>query len=473
MKLKTLASALLVTLMISSCDDSTGTIGTSITSDMDKLEIKTDSFNVTTKSIAAGNVLSRNINGYLGKFKDPETGSYITADFMTQFGVLEDFNLPNEGDIVSKDNGKVIADSCEIRLYYDDVVGDSTALMHLKMYELSKPVTDAAALYTNSNDIESNYLRSGGFEVEKAYTLADLTTDAKEKAEKNYSPSIKISMNKTYIDKDGVTYKNYGTYLLQKYYSKPSDFSNSYTLINNVIPGFYFKSVGGSGSIGRVFNTIMFVYFRIQYNGKVYNRIASFSGTQEVLQATHIVNDQQAIQQLINQNSGTYLKTPAGIFTEMTLPVDNIVAGHEKDSINSAKITLQRINNVSTSPYALQAPKQVLMIPKDSIQTFFAHHNIMNYKNSFVANFSQNSYTFNNISSLIRSMYENKKNGTASADWNKVVIVPVTTTSMTIQNGSYSSSYSTGVYNDMSVRSVKLLGGNTHLKLSVIYSKFK
>ena len=42
MKLKTLASALLVTLMISSCDDSTGTIGTSITSDMDKLEIKTD-----------------------------------------------------------------------------------------------------------------------------------------------------------------------------------------------------------------------------------------------------------------------------------------------------------------------------------------------------------------------------------------------------------------------------------------------
>lgn len=204
MKLKTLASALLVTLMISSCDDSTGTIGTSITSDMDKLEIKTDSFNVTTKSIAAGNVLSRNINGYLGKFKDPETGSYITADFMTQFGVLEDFNLPNEGDIVSKDNGKVIADSCEIRLYYDDVVGDSTALMHLKMYELSKPVTDAAALYTNSNDIESNYLRSGGFEVEKAYTLADLTTDAKEKAEKNYSPSIKISMNKPYTDKDGV-----------------------------------------------------------------------------------------------------------------------------------------------------------------------------------------------------------------------------------------------------------------------------
>ena len=113
------------------------------------------------------------------------------------------------------------------------------------------------------------------------------------------------------------------------------------------------------------------------------------------------------------------------------------------------------------------------MIPKDSIQTFFAHHNIMNYKNSFVANFSQNGYTFNNISSLIRSMYENKKNRTASADWNKVVIVPVTTTSMTIQNGSYSSTYSTGVYNDMSVRSVKLLGGNTPLKLSVIYSKFK
>ena len=473
MKLKTLTSLLLVSLAIISCDDSTEGIGTTLTNQRDQLNIMTDTFNVTTKSIAANAVLSRNTSGYIGKFKDPETQTDITADFMTQFGVLENFNLPELKNIVSKENGLVYADSCEIRLYNEDTIGDSLAPMHLKMYELDKPVSDSKDYYTNFDPIQENYIRTGGLTIEKAYTLADVTSSEKVKKEKGYSPSIRIPLNKTYTDKNGVTYKNYGTYIMRKYFEDPTNFKNSYRLIHNVMPGFYFKSVAGSGSIGKIFNSILFVYFRMQYKDSVYTRAATFGGTQEVMQTTHISNDNNALQQLINNQSGTYLKTPAGIFTQMTLPVEQIVAGHEKDSINSAKITLQRINNTSTNNYALEAPKQVLMIPVDSIQTFFEHHNHTNYKNSFVAKLNQNGYTFNNISSIIRTMYENKKNGTASANWNKVVIIPVTTTSMSIQNGSYSSTYQTGVYHDMSIKSTKLEGGNTPIKLTVIYSKFK
>ena len=346
--------------------------------------------------------------------------------------------------------------------------------MHLKMYELSKPVSDSKDYYTNFDPVQENYIRNGGLTVEKAYTLADVTSSDKEKKAKGYSPSIRIPLNKPYTDKNGKTYKNYGTYIMQKYYSPDSvNFKNSYKLIHNIMPGFYFKSVGGSGSIGKIFNSILFVYFRMQYKDSVYTRAATFGGTQEVMQTTHIVNDGNALQQLINNQSGTYLKTPAGIFTQMTLPVEEIVAGHEKDSINSAKITLQRINNSSTNNYALEAPKQVLMIPVDSIQTFFEHHNYTNYKNSFVAKLNQNGYTFNNISSIIRTMYESKKNGTASPNWNQVVVIPVTTTSMSIQNGGYTSTYQTGVYHDMSIKSTKIEGGNTPVKLTVIYSKFK
>lgn len=474
MKLKTLTSLLLVSLIIISCDDSTDGIGTTLTNKRDQLDITTDTFNVTTKSIAANAVLSRNISGYIGKFKDPETETDITADFMTQFGVLENFYLPEFKNIVSKENGLVYADSCEIRLYNEDTVGDSLAPMHLKMYELSKPVSDSKDYYTNFDPVQENYIRNGGLTVEKAYTLADVTSSDKEKKAKGYSPSIRIPLNKPYTDKNGKTYKNYGTYIMQKYYSPDSvNFKNSYKLIHNIMPGFYFKSVGGSGSIGKIFNSILFVYFRMQYKDSVYTRAATFGGTQEVMQTTHIVNDGNALQQLINNQSGTYLKTPAGIFTQMTLPVEEIVAGHEKDSINSAKITLQRINNSSTNNYALEAPKQVLMIPVDSIQTFFEHHNYTNYKNSFVAKLNQNSYTFNNISSIIRTMYESKKNGTASPNWNQVVVIPVTTTSMSIQNGGYTSTYQTGVYHDMSIKSTKIEGGNTPVKLTVIYSKFK
>ena len=474
MKLKTLTSLLLVSLIIISCDDSTDGIGTTLTNKRDQLDITTDTFNVTTKSIAANAVLSRNISGYIGKFKDPETETDITADFMTQFGVLENFYLPEFKNIVSKENGLAYADSCEIRLYNEDTVGDSLAPMHLKMYELSRPVSDSKDYYTNFDPVQENDIRNGGLTVEKAYTLADVTSSDKEKKAKGYSPSIRIPLNKPYTDKNGKTYKNYGTYIMQKYYSPDSvNFKNSYKLIHNIMPGFYFKSVGGSGSIGKIFNSILFVYFRMQYKDSVYTRAATFGGTQEVMQTTHIVNDGNALQQLINNQSGTYLKTPAGIFTQMTLPVEEIVAGHEKDSINSAKITLQRINNSSTNSFALEAPKQVLMIPVDSIQTFFEHHNYTNYKNSFVAKLNQNGYTFNNISSIIRTMYESKKNGTASPNWNQVVVIPVTTTSMSIQNGGYTSTYQTGVYHDMSIKSTKIEGGDTPVKLTVIYSKFK
>ena len=69
MKLKTLTSLLLVSLIIISCDDSTDGIGTTLTNKRDQLDITTDTFNVTTKSIAANAVLSRNIqeHGVEGK----------------------------------------------------------------------------------------------------------------------------------------------------------------------------------------------------------------------------------------------------------------------------------------------------------------------------------------------------------------------------------------------------------------------
>ena len=129
MKLKHIASILLASFVIVSCDDTTDGIGTSLTDKFDQLEITTDTFKVTTQSISANAVLSRNTSGYVGKFKDPETGTDITADFMTQFSVLEDFNFPESGSIVSKEAGKIYADSCEIRLFHENNVGDTLPCM--------------------------------------------------------------------------------------------------------------------------------------------------------------------------------------------------------------------------------------------------------------------------------------------------------------------------------------------------------
>ena len=105
MKSRFLAGLAFIMLALLSCDDTTETIGTSLTNDMDYLQISTDTFNVTTRSIVADSVLSRSNTGYVGKIKDPETGLYITGDFMAQFHALEGQNgylFPKLDSIVSR-----------------------------------------------------------------------------------------------------------------------------------------------------------------------------------------------------------------------------------------------------------------------------------------------------------------------------------------------------------------------------------
>lgn len=460
------------------CDDTTDTIGTSLTDKLDNLSIVADTFNVTTKSVIADSVLSRNTIGYLGKVKDPETSAYITSNFMAQFHTLDDYAFPAVDSVLSKDNGQVIADSCEIRLYFTDYFGDSLSVMKLTTYEMNKPMEEGVNYYSNFNPISEGLVRtSGGINQSKTYTLIDFNVSDSLRSTDDYTPNIRITLNKPYKDKDGNVYNNYGTYIMRKYYENPNYFKNSYNFIHNVCPGFFFKMNSGLGSMAYISVCQLNLYFQYKNDTTTYTGTTSFAGTEEVLQATNTINDKEAIKEMASDNSCTYLKTPAGIFTEMTLPIDEIIKGHENDTINTAKVSLSRINNTVQSEFSLGIPKTLLMIPRDSIYSFFANEDIANYRSSFIASYnsSYNNYTFNNIGSLITYLYNKKKvggdNWTAShPNWNKVIIIPVTTTVN-------SSSQLTKVVHDMSMCSTKLVGGSENniqpIKISLIYSKFK
>ena len=88
MKAKLLAGLSLLMMLVTACDETTDVIGSSLTDNTAILKIATDSFKVSSRSIVADSVLSRSATGYLGRIKDPETGTYITGDFMVQFTTL-------------------------------------------------------------------------------------------------------------------------------------------------------------------------------------------------------------------------------------------------------------------------------------------------------------------------------------------------------------------------------------------------
>ena len=372
MKIKILAViAAITSFTLMACDETTDSIGSSLTDNIDMLEVTTDTFTVTSRSIVADSVLSRNTTGYLGKIRDPETGNYITGDFMAQFGTLEDYNLPEIDSIVSVDsNGDVVADSCHIRLFYTSYYGDSLATMNLTAHEMAEPMKENVKYYSNFNPIKEGLIRTDGIKVNKTYTLTDLSIDEDERWDASeYTPNIKINLNKEYTDKNGVKYNNFGTYIMRKYYENPDYFKNSYNFIHDVCPGFYFEINDGLGSMAYITVSQLNIYFRYR-NDSIYIGTSTFAGTEEVLQTTNVTNDDNAIQTLAADNSCTYLKTPSGIFTEMTLPVDEVINGHENDTLNTAKLTLPRINNTNHGEYSLDVPSTLLMIPKDSLYSF-------------------------------------------------------------------------------------------------------
>lgn len=473
----------LLLMLISSCDDTTDTIGNSLTNNADRFEILTDTFDVTTKSIVVDSILASSQYSYLGHIKDTEAGTYISSSFTTQFAVLEPFDntphFPAKDSIVSKNaNGEVIADSCCLQIYFYSSIGDSLNPMKLTAYELGNPVKDGVSYYSNYNPEDANLIRNdgNGLKVNKIYTVMDLNLSDSARAlivDKTNMENISIPLNGKYIDKDGKEYNNYGTYIMRKYYENPDNFRNSFNFTQNVCPGFYIKSTDGVGVMSEVYMAEMLVFYKFEMNDSVYNGSKLFSGTEEVMQTTYITNDKKSVKKLAEDNSCTYLKTPAGIFTEVTLPVDEIIKNHENDTVSSAKIVFSHMNN-NSSDKTMRAPANLLMIPKDSLYSFFEQKNIPNNKTSYLAvyNSSYNTYTYNNISNMISMMHDNKLYGKASEDWNKVVLVPVAVT----YNSSSMSSTITKVSNEMSIRSTKLVGGpeSTHkpITISVVYNRF-
>lgn len=470
-------------LMLASCDETTNTLGTSLNQTADNLEVSSNTFKAFSRSIAVDAVVSRSSTGYLGRIKDPETGAHVTGDFMTQFNCLEGYTLTSIDSIANHDaDGNIIADSCEIRLFYTKYFGDSLATMKMTAYELDHPMMEDQNYYSDFDPLEEGYVRSDGFMQEKVFTLLNTSELAEKNGNKEYVNNICVKLDEPYTDKNGVTYNNFGTFVLRNYYEHPNFFRNSYTFIHNIMPGVYFKITGGVGSMAYIVAPQLNIYYTAYTNKEKTSTksvMTLFNGTEEVLQTTTVTNEPAAIQKLVADNSCTYIKSPSGIFTEITLPIDEIMVGHENDTINTAKMVINRINNDNWSEFTLPAPKTLLLLQCDSLTKFFENKKLANNKTSYLAAFtsSTNRYTFGNISNLIVNMYRAKAKGLKEdADWiakhpywNKVVLVPVTTNYISYNN----SSILTSVTNDMSLTSTKLVGGSTPINIDVIYSKFK
>lgn len=491
-KTQLMAAAAFALVAISSCEEDGLNIGQSLTNEGDKLVVATESFNVTTRTIMSDSVLSLSADCYLGSVRDPQTGADVVSEFTTQFHLLERITMAEENEVSNRYNGRASADSCDLILYITSPFRDADSLTAMKMLvsEMASPLEEGVRYYSNFNPLQAGMIRNGGLHKSHVFSYSNLGELDNVRKSDSYQNCIRIPLNDPYMAVDGTVYKNYGTYLMLQYYDHPEYFRNSYIFAHRLCPGFFFQITDGMGFHAKVSDIGLRTYYTAVTDTTTATGVLVLAGTREVLQTTCITNDSETLKAMAAETQHTYLKTPAGLFTEVTLPVAEMKQSHEGDSLLSAKLTLQRLNNQSSDYRMLPAPQTLLLVQKDSLYRFFENNGVPDNIMSYITGFNNydpvnssgysntNTYTFNNLSALITALWNIRKEGLRNdpmweqhhPDWNKMVLVPVTFSTNT-------SSEVTSVHHDMSLSSARLVGGpdnaNAPIKIDAVFARFK
>lgn len=497
-----LALALSATFF-SSCTENTGSIG--IPPYNETLETSVAVWDVYSKSVKIDSIKARSASSYLGSIYDPETNGRLTGNFATQFAIMEDLQyFPPMDSITSLDSeGRPCCDSVMLQFNFDSYYGDVNTPMKLAIYplDMNNPLREDSTYYTTT-DLKK-YIRPG-YEnkpiATKVFTAWDRIhgSDPSNSSASSY-PSIRIPLP---LSEGNRIMDMYWQYLednkgLSESEHVNRNFDDSYHFIRNVHPGYYAEIINGEGVMVRVFVDALYLI----YNAKVLNdsvlentpSYTVFAGTPEVIQSCQF--SQSDVADLLEDESCTWLKTPAGICTEISLPIDDIFSGsHRNDSISRIELMLSRYNKEQTGEQ-FGIPRNLLLVRKTELNTFFKENRTPDETTSFLTAFlpQYNTYTFSNISQVATFMYKEREKAVAdyikdvlkvenpteeqiaeetrewtkrNEDWNKCCLVPVEITTNT-STGSI-----TSVTHDLSLTSARLVKGTKEnpIRIQVFYT---
>lgn len=514
----------LIALAFIGCDDNTDGLGLGMFPGSDQnVNGKLSTFDVTTESVAAGAVYAKTSIGYVGQYTDNTFGTFKSG-FLSELNCPENMVFPevyevleynNEGKAIKAkgsmvDNGELSpggkklgnAYATELYLWYTSYFGDSLTTCRLSVYELNKSLqlekNPQEVYYTNID--ASQYYNPNDLLGRKAYTAVDLSVKDSLRNASDYVPSVRVEIN-----------NKLGKRILGESRDKGK---NLYKTFNDIFQGIYVNSDYGDGTVLYVakvqLNVVYQFYVTDSITGvklqKKYEKddqgnpvdsikytYRTFASTREVIQANQLINDLDKINEIINTDTWTYLKSPTGIFTEATLPINEIEQKLSKDTLNAVKLTFTNYNQESDKKFGMTVPTKVMLIRNKELKTFFEKNKLTDGISSFLTSHSSssNQYVFNNITNLIDACLAEKeaakeKAGTnwdenkwleENKDWNKVKLIPVRTTSDPTSNNGESI---ISVQHDLQPSYVRLKGGkkgltdkNYTLKLEVVSTNFE
>lgn len=379
--------------ILSGCNDELTQVGTGIQPDNDRPLIFADTFYMKGKTLLMDSVYARTTYGSLGEIYDPLYGN-LKSDFLCQFYCPENFRFR-----YTPYNGKI--DSVEFKILYNSWTGDSVTPMRVQLFEVTDPLT--RDFYTDINPLDfCNMQKSLGLQTYTAYdmTVPDSIRDETDSNNNStFQPNVRIRMPRE---------------LGQRFYdatiNTPQVF-NDQNAFNNFFQGIYVTNTFGTGNILNIEGSGMFIYYKRVVKGSadqdsLVQAAEYFSVTSEVIQLNRFKNtDMEHL--LTPSDSIAYLKSPAGVYTQLTIPAKEIASIIKDRIVSNLALELKALPQENWK-YAFKAPQNVLILPKDSVDKFFKTNSVENNVTSYRASYVESSrtYNFGNIANLLKTHIE-------------------------------------------------------------------
>ena len=446
--------------VFAACNDNASKVGFTTQPKDEVLTAKADTFLLSAQTVEVPSIYSRSTYTLLGQLSDPLFGD-LRSSYVTRLRHAPGFKFAHEPE------GKKI-DSAFVEISYSSWAGDSTLWAKASIYEVTKPLPDSHY----SGDIRS-YLQG-----------------AKHLGSGSYKAENKTGDHFIYIPVD----KAIGQRFYDASVQHPEYFESQKAFEENLLRGIYVESSTGSGCMLSVYSTALLIYYTYTVNGKtadgkadsVIHRRASyrFANTNQLYLSQQF--DHANRDELLKPNSKySFITSPLGLATELTLTKEDlnrvVRSGWNpktKRLFNEAKLTLP-VDIPADGRTVLQPPKYLLLLPADSVKTFFetGQSHLTQPDVAFLSSeysILSREYNFSNISKLITQHIENHKSQTSSSIEIKqplrLLLVPVS-----LEGGKSGSSSSdvTGVAHYLFPSGARIKLDNGKIRLGIVHTTYE
>ena len=454
MKFKSLYKSLtiaFVALLSISCNENLDQLGFTLQPKQDRLEVGVDTMVLQAKTIAIDSIYAKTQYPVLGEYSDPVFGS-LKSEYIGEFYFPEGVKFHDGAAI----------DSVRVQLAYTSMMGDTLSPMNLSVYKVTKSLKGISNYShidpTEYADMTEPFGRQTFTGKNSTYRTEVTSSGSSIKV---YEINVKLpnSLGQSFLDE----YKKPGNGQLVN----PDKFRQFF-------PGLYFTTDFGKSTIINVSLTSLLVHYKYEdkggsSTGKDTIRTATMRLhiTPEVTQINHIQNKNEKLLQ--DNPDYTYLKSPAGVMTEITFPLSEMNDKLKSQALNLANFTLYAIPD-ENAMIKLTPPNYLLLVNKDSLSGFFENKKLKDDITCFLSgefNSSTYSYSFGNISMMINHYNELNK------DKLTYYLIPVDATFVTQQDmyGNINKTLTT-IGHQMWPTAAMLDKREGNLKLDMIFSNF-